>query len=102
MGDDRREGPAIGRSSVKGAVGSCDEGFSMAGVLLRDDALRGGIDVGAGEGAASSFISTGGMESTSFEISSGNTVTPVGGDGGRRLGIWIMLSFDGLISSVVP
>lgn len=44
-------------------MGVYEGGIGIAGVLFRDDALRGGTaEEGAGEGAASSFIDIGGTE----------------------------------------
>jgi hypothetical protein len=68
-----------------------------AGVLFREDALRpGAADAGIGEGAASCFI--GGIDPAVSVIgtSSGNTVTPVGGEGGGNSGQSIASNFEDL------
>ena len=84
----RRDGPAIG--SAMGAVGEKAGATGAAGLFLDGRRVTTGGTRAAGEEAASSFIGGSGT-------SSGNTVTPIGGDGGGVDGSTILLVFEDLV-----
>jgi hypothetical protein len=88
----RREGPAIG--SVMGTVGEKAGATGAAGLFLDGRRVTVGGTRAAGEGAASSFIGGSGT-------SSGNIVTPTGGDGGGINGNTMLLVFEDLVVSHV-
>jgi hypothetical protein len=88
-GDGSRDGPAVG------TVGEYAGGRGAAGVPFLDDCRR--VSTGpdpTGDGAVSSFNCACRVLSG---ISSGKTVTPVGGDGGGRDGSLTFSIFDDLI-----
>ena len=75
-GDGSRDGPATGSAGL--VLGVKAGAAGVEGVLFLDGRrVETGTARAAGEGAASSFIIIGGSGT-----SSGNTVTPTGGDGG--------------------
>jgi len=88
----RRDGPAIG--SAMGTVGEKAGATGAAELFLDGRRVTTGGPRAAGEGAASSFIGGSGT-------SSGNTVTPIGGDGGGIEGKTMLSVFEDLVVSHV-
>jgi hypothetical protein len=88
----RREGPATG--SAMGTVGEKAGATGAAGLFLDGRRVTAGGTRAAGEGAASSFIGGSGT-------SSGNIVTPTGGDGGGNDGKVMLSVLEDLVISNV-
>ena len=88
----RRDGPAT--ASPMGTVGEKAGATGAAGLFLDGRRVTTGGTRAAGEGAASSFIGGSGT-------SSGNMVTPTGGDGGGIEGKIMLSVFEDLVVSDV-